>query len=208
MLKSLLLDGEGAGRTAGITRDHAVKVTVLDPVSIELPVETLTRRKVIFEYLSNNSNYDLNVDGSTPIDFTVDAELLKVKWITKLRVILNGVNLEIDTNDFRRFGAATASQTPLTNGIKLFVRQGGVNSNLYVEPIKTIGEFLYYSDNFVNLPNSVGTQEDYLYFDFIFEVPVVLPEGTQDKIVMTIQDDLTDIDFFRVIARGYQELKT
>jgi hypothetical protein len=73
--------------------------------------------------------------------------------------------------------------------------------------VRVIGDFLTYADDFTNLVNSVGTQEDYLAFDFLFEsrAPVVLTEGTLDSITIRINDDLTAIDKQVAIARGYQE---
>ena len=55
------------------------------------------------------------------------------------------------------------------------------------------------------LTNAVSSQSDYLHFDFTFDRPVVLTEGTLDALTIRINDDLTPIDKHIAVARGYQE---
>ena len=201
-------DGEGVGTKAGVTLDHALKVTVVEPLSVAVPAEVMTRRKLLNAFLidSADSN-DLTIDGSTtPVEFSVSSLPDRVRWISSLRFILNGTNLELDTLDFRRFGAATVVNTPLATGLAFFVEQGGVVSNFIVDPIGTIGDLNIYADDFRNFVNAVSATEDYLAFDYNFVQPVVLPIGSQDRIVVTVQDDLTAIALFKVLVRGYQEL--
>jgi hypothetical protein len=211
MIKVRILDGEGSGRHPGVTEEHALKVAVVTQSAHTIPTEELIRQKVLREFLAEpaGSSTDLNVDGSvTPVEFVITAVPGVTKWVTGLRILLNGVNMEMDTNDFRRFGAATASQTPLTNGIEMFVEQVGSTSQFYVDPIQTMGQFLDYADRFTNIVNAVSTQSDFLSFDFDFDVPVVLPPGTTDKVAVKVSDDLTAIDLFKVIARGYREIES
>jgi len=209
-LKVLIANGEGDGTKAGVTSKNSLKVTNVDPISLELTPEELTRRKRLTEFLADSGgNDDLNVDGSTVTKiFSVEGEANKVKWITEVRIILQGSNLEVKGQDFKRFGLATAANTPLTNGLKFYVVQGNVTTNFFISPIKTIGEFMNYADeepsNFVN---AVGSQEDALYFKFKYDdVPIVLPQGTTDKIVVEVRDDLTNIDLFKVLVKGTQEV--
>jgi hypothetical protein len=112
----------------------------------------------------------------------------------------------MNTNDFRRFGAATAGGTPLTNGITLKVTQGGLVTDFFIAPITRMGDFFNYSDSYLNIINAITSQSDFLYFDFNFDSTVVLPPGTTDQIAMTVNDNLTAIDLFKVIVRGYQEI--
>lgn len=206
MIKAVIKDGEGSNREAGVTPDHAVKVTVLELRTTDVSAEVLTRRKIYRGFLEKDGSSNLNVDGSsTAVDFVLTSTNDFSRWITGVRLLFNGVNMEIDTNDFRRFGAATASQTSLTNGIKFFIEQGNVVTEFFIEPIKTLGQFLDYADRFTNLANSIGAQEDFISFDFDFEAPIALPPATSDRIVIRIQDDLTDIDLFKAIVRGTQE---
>jgi hypothetical protein len=209
-LKVILINGEGDGTKTGVTSKNSLKVTNVDPIALELSPEELTRRKQLRDFLVDSSNSkDLNVDGSvTPQIFSIAGETDKIKWISEIRIVLKGANLEVKGQDFKRFGLATAANTPLTNGLKFYVEQGGVTTNFFIDPIKTIGEFMNYADeepsNFIN---AVGSQEDALYFKFLFkDVPITLPQGTVDRIVMEVRDDLTAIDEFRVIASGSQEV--
>jgi hypothetical protein len=207
-LDTHIKDGEGTGYKAGVTNKHALKVTVLELSTQDLSADELTARKNFRGFLSNSSgSTDLNVNGSsTSVLFKMSAVSDATRWISGVRVLMNDVNLELDTNDFRRFGTATAVSTPLTNGLELYIEQGGIRTDLFVTPITTIGQFMDYADRYVNFINAVGTQEDFLSFDFDFDVSVALPPGSLDFVAMNVQDDLTNIDLFKVIARGRQEV--
>jgi len=202
------LQDPATGKRIQVSGDGALRVEIVEGAAVELPVEILTRRKVLRDFLRNTSNsIDLNVDGSTTnVDFTESADTTKPKWITGARVLFNGNNLEMNTNDFRRFGAATASQTPLNNGLEFFVIQGGLQTDFFIDPIVRMGDFFDYADDYLNIVNAVSAQSDFLYFDFDFDQPIVIPPSTTDRIVMRVKDDLTSIDLFNVIVRGYQEL--
>jgi hypothetical protein len=207
-LDAHIKDGEGSGRLAGVTKDNALKVTTVEPIAVEISPEILTRRKLYYSFLEDSGgSTDLNIDGSvTPVDFQEIALSDRVKWITGIRFLFNGLSLELDTNDFRRFGEATAINTPLTNGIEFSVEQGGTVSNLFVTPIGTIGQFMDYADGFTNFINAISAQSDFLSFDFNFVQMVVLPRGSTDRILVKVCDDLTAIEQFKVIVRGYQEV--
>lgn len=205
-------DGEGSSVKAGVTSAHALKVAIvamrLETLSPEelagLAGKTQLRTYLRLEGEGAGSN-DLNVDGSTtPQLFWKGSETNAALFITSARILMNGTNLEINTNDFRRFGDAAVAPG-LTDGIEFYFEQSGEQTDLFIEPIQTIGDFLNFADDFTNLVNSIGSQEDFLSFDFVFDQPVVLTPGSVDRIVMKISDDLTDIDLLKVIVRGWQE---
>lgn len=207
-LNSKIEDGTGSGAVAQVNSRNALVVQSYPPISgVGIPPEVLTSIRVQRENFTNSSgSKDINVDGSTTsAEFVVQAEEGVTKWITGFRIIMEGTNLEIETNDFRRFGNATIANTPLPNGLEIFVIQSGIQVDISVDPIGVIGDFLNYSDDFINLVNAVGTQEDYLQFQFAFDQPVVLPDGSEDRIVIQVNDDLTPIDTMFAIARGYKE---
>lgn len=206
-IRNHIEDGLGTGKTAQVTPKNAVLVQVVPETSSGIPPDDLTNIRLQREYFTDSTNSELmNVDGSTtPVEFDVSAELGLTKWITGFRILLEGTNLEMNTNDFRRFGAATASNTPLTNGVEVFSEQGGIVTDISVEPIVIMGDFFSYSDEYLNLINAVSAQSDYLQFVFRFDKPIVLPDGTPDRLVIRINDDLTAIDKFVAIARGYKE---
>jgi hypothetical protein len=205
-IKTRIADGQGGGYSAGVTQDHALKVSVVNRTASDTTVEELTRIKLLRDFLKSGSSINLNVDGSTtPVIFSHQAALGFAKWVQGVRFLFHDVNMELDTNDFRRFG--TAAITPgLINGIKFYVEQGGTTTNFFVSPIQTIGDFMSYADDYTNFVNSIDTQTDFLSFDFNFDVPVALPDGSTDRVVVEIQDDLSSLTLFNVIVRGYQEL--
>lgn len=199
------MDGEGSSLTAGVTAKRALKVQQVPESSQGIPPEDLTNLRQLRKYLTNAAGSpDLNVNGSvTPVEFALSADSGITQWITGIRFLLEDTYLEINTNDFRRFG--TASTGALTNGIQIEIFQSGVTTDIAAEPIVFLGDFLNYADSYINLPNSVGAQEDFILFRFEFDKPVVLAEGSTDKLIVRINDNLTAIDSFKVIARGYQE---
>jgi hypothetical protein len=207
MALPIYIQDPSTGQRMAVSSDGALLVNIVEGAAAELPVDTLTRRKLLRGFLDNGGSIDMNVNGSgTPVEFTEVADTTRTKWITSVRVLFNGANLEMNSNDFRRFGEATASQTPLTNGVELFVVQGGGQTNFFVTPITRMGDFFSYADSYLNIINAVSSQSDFLYFDFDFEQPVVIPPGTTDRIVLRVSDDLTSIDLFNCIVRGYQEI--
>jgi hypothetical protein len=206
VLKTRVTDGEGNNRSAFVTTNNALLVQNLPETSKGVESQSLNNLFLLREFFLNSGSNDLNVDGSaTSVVFSVEAEANKTKWVTGVRFLFEGVSLEMDTNDFRRFGAATAANTALTNGVLFQSVQSGETINIVSEAIVYMGDFFSYVDSYRNLINSVSAQSDFLSFDFVFDKPVVLTEDGQDKLIITVQDDLTGIDKFEVIARGYQE---
>ena len=203
---SRIIDATGGRNGAAVTQANALLVSVLPPSSRGLPASDVANLRQLREYFTDSSgSNDQAVDGSTtPVEFSVRTEPGVTKWLTGFRLILEGVNLEIATNDFRRYGAA-ATSPGLTNGIRVETFQSGVTTPITREPVLTIGEYLQWADDFTNLINSVGSQEDYLHFDFTFDRPVVLAEGSTDALILRVSDDLTAIDKHLAVARGYQE---
>jgi len=204
---SRIQDGTGTKRAAKVTPDHALLTTQLDADGFDTPTAILTRFKLFRSYLKHDGSKDLNVDGSVnPVEFSVTSDTGKVLYVTSLRILINGTYFEMDTQDFRRFGLATAGGAALPNGLILSAEQGGILTPLFADAIQRTGDFMNYADDFTNLKNSVGAQEDFLSFDFRFESPVVLPEAVNDRVTMTVRDDLTPIDLLQVTVRGYQEV--
>ena len=206
--KTTIVDGTGSKKEAKVTRDHALRVTQLDAYGFETPDEVLTRYKLYRGFLLDSAgSKNLNVNGSViPVEFSVSSSPGKILYVTEARVLLNGTYFEMNTNDFRRFGLATVGGGSLTNGITFTASQGGVETLLFAEPIKQSGDFFNYCDDFTNLTNAVSSQSDFLSFDFHFDQPITLPESVSDKLFMTIRDNLTAIELFQVIVRGWQEV--
>lgn len=207
-LKTLIKDAQGKGFTAGVTSRNALRVSLVNSPSSEISTDELTIFKAFRSFLTESGGAsDMNVDGSvTPVEFSLVAIEGVTRFCTGVRFLFNGVNLEMDTNDFRRFGSATSVGAPLPNGVLFSIEQGGITTQFFETPIVRMGNFFDFSDAFLNLPNSITTTEDFLRFDFDFDQPVVLPPDTVDRISVTVADDLSPLSLFKVIARGYQEV--
>lgn len=204
MIKSSIIDGTGTERQAEVTPNYALKVQNVPETSVGIPPDDLANLRLYRDFLRDGASPDANVDGSaTNTEFLISSQLNKNIWITGVRFLFEGNNLEMNTQDFRRFGATGPGA--LTNGLLFRTRQSGETIELFAEPIVFMGDFFTYSDRYLNLINSVSAQGDFLSFDFDFEKPVVLPEGGNDAISLLVRDDLTAIDKFQVLVRGYQE---
>jgi len=208
-IDALIRDGVGGRFTAQVNSDNALKVYQSE-LSLadesEAGYASLTRKKQYRDWLRTSAGlYEMNVNGSvTPALFEETSQADRVKWIVSWRLILNGTYLELSTNDFRRFGAAAVAPG-LTNGLEFYFVQGGRKIDVFLENVKKIGDFMDYADDYTNLINAVSAQSDYLAFDFVFDQPVSLPAGSNDKIVMKVSDDLTAMELMRVVVRGWQE---
>ncbi len=200
--------GVGEGKHAKVTSDNALLVQNIAGSSSDVSEEELTRRKLLQAYFENSSSSDeMNVNGSvTTQEFYIGATPGRLNVVTRVRVILEGANFEMNKQDFRRFGNATTANTPLPNGIKLEMRQGGITTQYFTEPMVVSGDFFTYSQAFINQINAISATEDYLNFTFDFIEPISLPEGTTDEICFCIQDDLSSIFRFQAFASGYYEV--
>jgi hypothetical protein len=149
------------------------------------------------------------VDGSvSSVEFSVSADTGITKWITGFRIIIQGQTTDISTQDFRRYAQTAAG---LANGVDIEAVQSGATTVITgAGAVQRMGEYLRYSGDFVNITSAISANVDYLHFDFDFDTPVVLAEGSSDRLLIRINDDLTaalaaaDSAQF-AIARGYQE---
>ena len=205
-IDSIIRDGTGTRYQAKVTSDHALLTSPITVSTSSQSIGDLTRKKQYREWLRDPSGSEImNVDGSTtPILFSETAEPGKVKWITSWRLLMHDTGMELETNDFRDFGVSHVSPG-LTNGLQFYFEQAGRQIDVFLENVVRIGDFPNYSDDHVNLVNAVTSQSDFLSFRFDFDQPVALPAGSNDKIVMKISDDLSTLDYMRVLVRGWQE---
>ena len=206
-IKVRLADGLGSAQTVRVI-DHSIQVVSVEASSTSIGFDQLTRIKLFREFFADSgASKDLNVDGSvTSVDFAIASESGRTVWIEQVRFVFNGTNFEIDGQDAKRFGSATSGGGALTNGLRFFVTQAGVQTEIFAENVSQTIDFLNYADDFTNLKNSISAQSDFLSFDFRFERPVVIPPGSLASLTVRVADDLTAIDLFNVLARGYQEL--
>lgn len=155
---------------------------------------------------------DMNVDGSvTAVDYTVNA-------INDRDIYIRSLSVEIgDTGSpaLNKFGALAE----LTNGVEMCYVTQDNGSFVIHDGIKTNLEFIRLgvdtagvgtgSDAFLADVSGGGTSKSYLPIIDIqetFGLPfgLKLREKTLDKLVFKVQDDLTGLAEFNVIAYGIQ----
>ncbi len=202
-------DGTGSSRGVQVTEGNALKVTVVEPSAAELSTAELAR----FQYFSLNFNrkdvpgdFDLNVDGSvTPVDFRIARQSEQVLYIKRVRFVFHDEQMDMSGGEARRFASAAASPG-LTNGVEFFTDQMGERVDIFNEPVKQMADFWQYTDDFIAVTGALGAGEDFLSWDVEFVKPVVITQGSIDRVSIIINDDLTDINRLRVIASGYREV--
>jgi hypothetical protein len=173
----------------------------------ELSDHTLTAKKVLrASFTSDADSIEMNVDGSTtPVVFKIAASSDRVKWVSGIRLVLHDANMNMSGIEFRRFASVTSGA--LTNGVDLFVSQGGVETSLFVSPVVRMGDFYDYSDAELNEVDAISAGVDFLRLDFTsLGAPVALPAGSRDFVGLRVSDDLQALNLFRGIATGAQEL--
>lgn len=209
-VKSLLQDGTGTDRMASVTQQNALLVQLVPQTSRGVPVGDLSNLRQLRAPLVNSAgSLSQIVNGSvTPVDFAVSASPGITKWITSFRVVIQGQDTQIATQDFRRYAQTVAPG--LTNGIQIEAVQGGITTAIAALPVQKIGDYLNYATSFVSFAAAISATVDYLQFDFALPTPVVLTPGSTDRLVMRIRDNLTTslaaADSAQyAIATGYQE---
>jgi len=209
-VKGEIKDGQGTGRTATVTSANALLVSVLPQSSKGIPPSDLSSLRQLRQFFNDPSGSPNQVvDGSaSPVEFSVLAQTGITKWITGFRLIVQGQNTDLSTNDFRRYSQVGGG---LANGVDIEAIQSGATTVITgAGAVQTMGQYLRYADDFVNISSAISAAVDYLHLDFAFDQPVVLTEGTNDRLLIRVNDDLTaaysavDSTQF-AIARGYQE---
>lgn len=209
-VKTEVIDGKGRGRSAEVTPGGTLLVTPQTETARGIAPETIANQLVLSERFTDTSgSFEQAVDGSvTPVEFAIRAEQGFTKWVRGFRLIIIGPNLDISTNQLRRYGAAAAG---LTNGIQIESFQSGVTASITAAPVLTIADYFLDQDDFLSLVSAISNNEDLLTFDFAFVRPVVLVEGSTDEVIIRIRDDLAaalntaNASQF-AISRGWKEL--
>ena len=203
-----LKDG-ASGRRARVSLQNTQVVGQQHLPASEIPAEILAAQKVLRGFfLDSAGSRDMNIVGALPgttFEFPFAPNL--VQFVFKVRFIIHGGRFNLDTPaELRRFGNA-AGAGGLTNGILFFTVQGGVTTQIFSDPVQETGDFFQYNDNpggFLNFPNGIANNVDFLSIDVSFTDPVVLA-ARLDTLVITIRDDLTALDLFHAVAIGTQE---
>ena len=166
-----------------------VKATVTPTITQELLFEKL-------ETLAGSS--DLNVNGSgTPVEFSIESDPTKVKVVRELKFSWFDNGVKIDN--------FLGQNNALTNGIDVeFTFDGDMTS---IFPIKTTSDFnghFAYGDG-SRFEVITGSGNDYVTATLSPREPFVLRPGTADKIVVRVNDNISNVSFGECIAFGLLE---
>lgn len=209
-LNAKIINATGRAWGARVSRDHAICVEQMPARYANLDPSLLTAQKLYREYftLGSGTAVDMNVNGSAsvPQRFTVESKPDRCLVIKRVKMVLESIYVEVaGGTDVRRFGAASTGN--LTNGLKFDVIQEGIVTPIFLDPVRNIGDFFNYTDAYLNFINAVSNTIDILVLTFDFEVPIVLPAGSVDRIEMQVRDNLSLLNYFRAMAQGSQELR-
>lgn len=210
-IKSEIKDGRGTDRSAGVTPALALEVVRVPDTARGLPVDVVASLQILIERFTDTTgafNQALAVGSlATPIEFSITEQKGLTKWITGFRLVIIGPGFDISTNQIRNYGNSGGG---LANGIEIEIEQRGVITPIALDPVTTTSDYFPYQNDFLNLVGAITAGDDLLNLDFDFAKPVVITEGSKDRITVRIRDDLTaafgtaDSEQFAV-ARGYKE---
>ena len=208
-VKANIEDGSGNGNLAKVSNEGFL-FTQEAPFP---PSGEETKITVYREFLTLNNDgttNDMRVDGSTTSQyFWVNAEPNFDIYITTLSFLISDAGAELD-----EFGNLAA----LTNGCRLFYEDNNGEINIGTDLVSNF-EFIRLCQGnpaFGNAAdafrarNIVGASEGYIpVFDFRnfgFRWGLKLKAGTNNRLVMEINDNVSSIDGFNATAYGFRRV--
>lgn len=208
-VKANIEDGSGNGNLAKVSNEGFL-FTQEAPFP---PSGEETKITVYREFLTLNNDgttTDMRVDGSTTSQyFWVNAEPNFDIYITTLSFLISDAGAELD-----EFGNLAA----LTNGCRLFYEDNNGEINIGTDLVSNF-EFIRLCQGnpaFGNAAdafrarNIVGASEGYIpVFDFRnfgFRWGLKLKAGTNNRLVMEINDNVSSIDGFNATAYGFRRV--
>lgn len=152
--------------------------------------------KFVYEFLKNGASADLNIDGSTPVNFTYTVPASKTLILARFNFALVDGSMT-----YGKFGGLTA----LTNGLKLEILDtdgstqlldftGGLN-------IKTNEDFACLAG--VDAIAEPAAGDDFMPIRFTVNkagAPMLVHEGQVIRLV--VQDNLSALSHFRCMVQG------
>jgi hypothetical protein len=140
------------------------------------------------------------------VEFTINPPVGEIIQVRELRFIFEGGQMDMGSNDIRRFSTA-AGTGGLTNGLEAEIVQGAMIQPIFVDPIQHMSQFFQYASDFFNVPDGVAVNVDLLTWvvDFKLLIPIPVAESSTDKVLIRVSDDLSSIDSFQCLATGQRE---
>lgn len=165
-------------------------------IKIGIPFPSNEPTNVYRDFLYNAGSSDMNVNGSiTPIVFSVDALQNNYIHLYEIRTVFVDRFVGFGENKF-------GERAVLPNGVKY---------SIFYDSVETTLANLQRNEDFILLGPGLGAviDENGLY-DMIsaiqrFDQPITLRKGSSDAFRVTIRDDLTGANYFRVLVYGIME---
>lgn len=146
--------------------------------------------------VDSGSSDDLNVDGSvTPVVFNVVANTGKRFFIHRLILVMEDQNI-----NFQKFGGIAGG---ITNGLDIEVKEGGQPIRSLGGPIKLNAQFAFAGSGIAITASATDLMQ--VTFDVAARgTTLELVDSDSDFFRITVNDDLTPIDVFKVVAQGFE----
>lgn len=204
-----ITDADGSGNSAAVSSHHALHTSLVEPDLA--PVGTANRYRLFSQLTSSagdgTGTTNMNANGSvTSQEFTIDSV---ADYDIRIMAIV------IFIGDTAVTHGAFGNVSALTNGWDLELLETGVKTSL-ISNAKTGGDVIIQSSPTIawgntatswELTNYSSTQDaTVVTFPAGFLVPngLRIGRGTSDKLISTVNDDLTGLADFFVRALGYR----
>lgn len=192
-----------------VNSQSSARVGSLPIPTLEQDREEALMIRPYYESLTNATfGNDMTQDGSiTPVEFRVASDPTHTYTVYKLLVWIESGNLmDFHSGDRLVFGSAGF----LANGIRIVHRSDANEGtiDLMPYPIQDLQSFVFLSDKsqFINaLHGSGGNDTVFLTYDLPH--PAVNYWNENIRVVVQINDDLTSLDRFEMVALGTREIR-
>jgi hypothetical protein len=207
MLKTVIIDGYGNQNKAKVNGEGELSVVVhphppKDEAESPLPVR---------EYFKTSAgSSDMAVDGSTTaVEFSINSQANFDVYIRTASIVIADASQTL-----QEFGNLNAA---LTNGVKLEWRTSDLGTVVIHDGLKTNFDFIrlalgnpslgdgasaFLASNAI--PTNIEAYLPVVDFSQVFGLPwgLRLRAGTTDKVVWTVQDNVSAVDQFDIIGYG------
>lgn len=212
-LKNNIIDGNGRGNEARVEDDGSLLTTLTNIP----PADYQTNVRPFRQYLTTDGTSsgcsDMRVNGSsTSVDFYITAPSDADRYVDTLSIAIADAGATLD-----KFGNINA----LSNGIEIFYEDTELGDVTIADQLtsnfeiaRVVGGGVHgigSGANAYRANNVQGSSEGYLfYLDFsdVFNIPwgIRLQKGTKLRLGFRINDNITGVDKFDVIAYGFDRV--
>jgi|TARA_R110000787_G_scaffold79047_1_gene172831 hypothetical protein len=164
--------------------------------------------------LTNSGSGDMTVDGSsTAVEFTLSAPSRVTYYVDMLVLTIHSTSMDLSRpTDHRVFGAAGL----LPNGLKVTETHGSpiVDVEIFPSPVLRLADFFRYSTwsgagiQMSGHAGAIAAGTDLLSVTISWPDPLLVRANGEDKLTVTVQDDLSGLVLAEAHAVGTQSRMT